>query len=684
MTQAPQNPLLDMLEQARLPDFGAIKPEHALPAVERLIDESRQAMDRSITGGATPSWETVIDPLDTAEDRLGRGFAPVAHLHAVMDSPDWRDAFSACLPKLSEFASELGQNTALFDTVQALRDSQAFGRLDAAQQRVVDDMLRDFRLAGVALDDKAKARYKEIAQRQSELATTYQQHVLDATQAWRKQVTDGSRLTGLPDSALSLLAQNARDRELDGWLITLDAPSSSAVLAYADDRELRAEVYEALSTRASDVGPNAGDFDNSALIEEILALRHESAQLLGFDNYAELSLYTKMADSPTQIERFLLEMAERTRERARAELEQLQSFAAEEGIDTLNAWDLSYYSVKLKQQHYDFSAEDLRPYFPLASVVEGLFRVVERLYGVHITARDDVSTWHEDVSVYTIRSDAGEYLSIFYLDPYAREGKHGGAWMSGFQSRRKHAEGIQLPVAFLTCNFSPPVGDDPALLTHGDVITLFHEFGHGLHHMLTRVDYAPLAGITGVEWDAVELPSQFMENWCWERESLALFARHYRTGDPLPDELFDKLVASRHYMAAGQILQQVELSLFDLRLHRDYAPDQGVDVLAKLDAVRDEVAVMKPPPWSRLPHTFEHVFAGGYAAGYYSYTWAEVLSADAFAAFEETSLFDPQTGKRFLAEILARGSTRDAMDNFVAFRGREPSIDALLRHSGLT
>ncbi|MES1924355.1 M3 family metallopeptidase [Salinisphaera sp. T31B1] len=680
------NPLLEMLDTRQLPDFQAIAPEHAEPAVDALIADARKAVDKAIARSADrPSWGTLIEPIDAAGDRLERGFSPVSHLHSVMDSPAWRKAFQACLPKLTAFSSEMGQNTRLYEAVQRLHDdSDAYQQLDAAQQRVVDDMLRDFKLSGVALDDDAKVRHAEIQQRLSELSTTFQQNLLDATQAWSKHVTDETLLAGLPESARALLAQNAANKDMQGWLITLDAPSFIAVLTHADDRSLRETVYHAFSTRASDTGPNGGEYDNSALMDEILALRHEAAQLLGFANYADKSLAKKMADSPAQIESFLLDLAERTQGRAADELAEIAALAAEDGIEEIAAWDIGYYGEKLKQARYDYSDEDLRPYFPAPAVIDGLFRVVQRLYGVHIVAVDNVPVWHRDVTVYEIRDDDESVRGVFYLDPYAREGKRGGAWMDGFQSRRVHADGVQLPVAFLTCNFSPPIGDAPALLTHDEVTTLFHEFGHGLHHMLTRVDYAPIAGIAGVEWDAVELPSQFMENWCWERESLDLFAAHYQTGEKLPSELFDKLAASRNHMAGWQMLRQVEFSLFDLRLHRDFDPATETGVLDTLAGVRAEVAVMQPPAFNRFPHSFAHIFAGGYAAGYYSYKWAEVLSADAFAAFEETSLFDAATGQRFLTEVLERGATRDALDNFVAFRGREPSIDALLRHSGLS
>ncbi|HET7314424.1 M3 family metallopeptidase [Salinisphaera sp.] len=683
-TETADNPLLDMLATGELPDFERLSPEHAEPAVDVLIDEARAVIDRCTTGDAAAAWADLIAPIEAAEDRLERVFSPVAHMHAVMDSPGWREAYQACVPKLTAFSSEVGQNVALYNAVKALHDSAEFTALDATHQRVIVDRLRDFELAGVALPDEAKSRYKEIAQRLSELSTIFQQNLLDATQIWQKHLTDRDALEGLPDSARDLLAQNATNKDMDGWLITLDAPSFIAVLTHAEDRALRAEVYEAFSTRASDTGPHAGEYDNSTVMDEILALRHEAAGLLGFTHYAERSLAKKMAESPAQIESFLLDLAARSFEPARAELAALEALAAADGIDKLAAWDVSYYAERLKRARYDFTTEDLRPYFPAPSVIEGLFKVTQRLYDVTIETRHDVPTWHADVTVYEITDADGASRGVFYLDPYAREGKRDGAWMHPFQSRRVLKDGgIQKPMAFLTCNFSPPVGGKPALLTHDEVTTLFHEFGHGLHHMLTRVEWPSLAGISGVEWDAVELPSQFMENWCWYRESLDLFAAHYETGERLPAALFGKLSAARNHMAGWQMLRQIEISLFDLRLHRDFDPASGAAVMQTLNKVRAEVAVLRPPESNRFPHGFMHIFAGGYAAGYYSYKWAEVLSADAFSAFEETALFDADTGRRFLTEVLERGATRGAMDSFVAFRGREPSIDALLRHSGL-
>lgn len=678
------NPLLSMVEAGRLPDFDAIAAEHAEPTVDTLIAEANTV----VTGadGVQPDdvWVRLIAPLITAEDRIERAFGPVSHMHAVMNSPEWRTAYEACIAKLTTFSTELGQNTALYKAVEALVQDAAFESLDAEQKRVVEHWKRDFELAGVGLDDDAKSRYKTIATRLSSLSTTFSQNVLDATQAWQKQVTDKATLAGLPQSARDLLAQNAANKDLDGWLIILDGPSVQAVLTYADDRALRHEVYTAFTTRASDVGPTAGSYDNSAVMAETLALRQEGARLLGFNDHTECSLATKMADSADQIEAFLGDLGQRARPRAEAELADLTELARADGIDSLQSWDVGYYAERLKQHQFELADEDLKPYFPAPVVLDGLFGVVEKLYNVTVRTCHQAPTWHPDVRVFELVEPDGNVLGTFYLDAYARENKRDGAWVSGFQSRHATADNIQRPAAFVTCNFAPPIGDDPALLSHSEMVTLFHEFGHALHHLLTRVDQAPIAGIAGVEWDAVELPSQFMENFCWQRDALDLFAAHYQTGEPLPADLFDRLAASRQHMAGWQMLRQIEFSLFDLRLHRDTAADPGARIQTTLDAVRDEVAVLRPPADNRFAHGFAHIFAGPYAAGYYSYKWAEVLAADAFGAFEQAAqILDPATGAQFKQEVLERGAARDAADNFAAFRGREPSIDALLAQSGL-
>lgn len=679
------NPLMEMLDTGALPPFDRIRPEHAEPALDSMLSANRRDMEALLARSAPYTWETLVAPMDAMEDRLERLFAPISHLNAVMNSPRWREAYNACVQKLSEYSTEVGQNADLYHAYRALAESRDFKTLEAAQQKLVEDALRDFRLSGVALDADAKGRFKAIAQRLSELSTRFEENLLDATQAWQKHIADEAELAGLPDSARAQARAKAREKNMDGWLLTLDMPSFFAVIRHAAKRGLREEIYRAYSTRASEQGPHAGRWDNGPLMDEILALRHEQARLLGFGNYAEYSLATKMAESPAQVIEFLEDLARRSLPAGRRELSELQAYARErDGLDELQAWDLAYYSELLKRERYQLSDEDLRPYFPAPQVISGLFKVVKRLYGLDIRPESDTPVWHPDVTVYTIRNAEGGERARFYLDLYARENKRGGAWMADCISRRRSESGIQRPVAFITCNFAPPVDDGPALLTHDDVTTLFHEFGHGLHHMLTRVDYAGVSGISGVPWDAVELPSQFMENWCWEREALDLFAIHYKTGESLPESLYERMRTARNYHAAMGMLRQLEFSLFDFRLHHEYDPVRGARVQETLQRVRDEVALLPTPAYNRFANSFAHIFAGGYAAGYYSYKWAELLSADAFSAFEEAGIFDRATGQRFLTTILEQGGSRDAMTLFQEFRGRKPSIDPLLRHNGLT
>ncbi|RFA39592.1 oligopeptidase A [Alkalilimnicola ehrlichii] len=675
------NPLL---ATDKLPPFSQIKPEHVEPAIDRLLAENRQLLNELLEKNDRYGWDNLIAPLEAAEDRLAKAWSPVNHMNSVVNSDALRAAYNACLPKLSEHGTELGQNTALYEAYRQIRESDEYARLSAAQQKTIDNALRDFRLSGVALPEAKKARYKEIAQRLSELSAKFEENLLDATDAWKKHITDPALLSGLPESAQAAAKQAAEQKGLEGWLLTLEFPSFFPVMSYADNRELRREVYEAFSTRASDTGPNAGRWDNLPIMEEILKLRHEKAQLLGFDSYAELSLEPKMAGSTEEVMAFLSDLAERAYPKAQEDLAALQAFAREQdGLEKLEAWDIGYYSEKLRQARYQISQEDLRPYFPETRVIPGLFKVVERLYGLKIEQVDGADVWHPDVRFYEIREVGGELRGQFYFDLYAREKKRGGAWMADCRVRHRTADGLQIPVAYLTCNFSPPVGDKPALLTHDEVETLFHEFGHGLHHMLTRVDYPSVSGINGVPWDAVELPSQFMENWCWEREALDLFAAHYETGAPLPEELYQRMLAAKNFQSAMQMVRQLEFSLFDFRLHLEYDPARGARIYQILEEVRDQVAVVKPPAFNRFPNSFGHIFAGGYAAGYYSYKWAEVLSADAFSRFEEEGIFNRETGRSFLANILEKGGSQEAMDLFVAFRGRKPDIDALLRHNGL-
>lgn len=676
------NPLLT--NESVYPSFSSIEPQHIVPAVRTVLDDSRELIEQVATQ-SNPTWESLVAPLEQADDRINRVWSPVSHLNAVLSSDALREAHDSSLPLLSDYATWVGQHQGLYKAYQALKESAEFAGLSTAQQRVITDTLRDFELSGVALKADDKKRYGDIQARLSELSSTFSNHVLDATHAWFKHITDRNELSGLPDSALAAAEAEAQSRELAGWVFTLDIPSYLPVMNYADNRDLRAEMYRAYTTRASEQGPNGGEFDNTEIINETVALRHELANLLGFATYAELSLATKMAQSPQQVTDFLHDLAERSLPAAQQEIEAVKAFAREEnGITELKSWDISYYSEKLKQRTYAISDEELRPYFPEAQVISGLFTVAERLFGIRIEEVSDVETWHPQVRVYSIFDRDGEKRASFYLDLYARSKKRGGAWMAECATRRRLPDDVvQQPVAYLTCNFNKPVGDKPALFTHDEVITLFHEFGHGLHHMLTQVEVAGVSGINGVAWDAVELPSQFLENWCWEKEALAFISGHYESGEALPEELLERMLAARNFQSAMQMVRQLEFSLFDMRVHSDISGESGVDIQAVLDDVRDQVSVFLPPSYNRFQHSFGHIFAGGYAAGYYSYKWAEVLSADAFARFEEEGIFNPQTGTDFLQHILEKGGSEDALTLFKAFRGREPDISALLRHSGI-
>ena len=679
---SPHNPLLEM---TGLPPFQHIKPEHVEPALEALIKHNREQLDSLLKNNANYTWENLIEPLEDMDDRLGRMWSPVSHMNSVVNSDELRDAYNNCLPMLSEYSTEMGQNIDLYKAYQSIKDSAEFTKLDEAQQKIINNGLRDFHLSGIDLPDDKKKQFRDIRQKLSKLTSKYEENVLDATQAWTKQITDETLLAGLPDSAMAMAKQAADAKELDGWLFTLNFPSYYAVVSYADDRALREEMYQAYSTRASDQGPNAGEYDNTEEMENILALRHEVAQLLGYANYAERSLATKMAETPEQVLTFLQDLAKRSQPMAKKELAELTAFAKKEhGVSELAAWDVPYYGEKLRKHIFDFSQEDIKPYFPETKVVPGMFAVVKRLYGISIDEVKGVETWHNDVRFYEIKDDKENIRGQFYLDLYARDKKRGGAWMDDCIGRKRNTDGtLQLPVAYLTCNLTQPLGDDPALFTHDEVTTLFHEFGHGLHHMLTQVEHIGVSGINGVAWDAVELPSQFMENWCWEREALDLIAAHYQTGEPIPDELFNKMYAAKNFQAGMQMLRQIEFSLFDFRMYHEYEPELKGSIQKTLDEVRKEVSVLIPPSYNRFQHGFSHIFAGGYAAGYYSYKWAEVLSADAFSLFEEKGIFDSETGDAFLECVLEQGGTKEPMELFKQFRGREPEIDALLRHSGI-
>lgn len=675
------NPLLNVTD---LPAYAAIQAEHVEPAIDQVLADNRTAIAQWLAANSVYTWDNLIAPLENLEDRLNKTWSPVNHLHSVQDSEPLRAAYNACLPKLSAYYSELGQNQQLYRAYQQIADGPVYRELDSAQRKVIDNALRDFRLSGIALPPEQQAHYQTIMQELSLLSAKFSENVLDATQAWTKPIADEALLSGLPESARALARQTAQQRGLDGWLFTLELPSYLPVMNYADDRGLRKELYDAYCTRASEQGPNAGQWDNGPVMVQILALRHELAQLLGFPNYAEYSLATKMAESPDKVLAFLHDLANCARPQAQQELAELRQFAREHfGNNDLQAWDIGYYSEKLRQHRYQLSQEELRPYFPITRVLPGLFAVAERLFGIKIHPLNAVETWHPAVQAYEILDAFGNQRGRFYLDLYARPHKRGGAWMDGCLTRRLVNDATRLPAAYLVCNFTPPVGTDPALLTHNEVLTMFHEFGHGLHHLLTTVNYLPVAGIHGVEWDAVELPSQFMENWCWSREALDLLAGHYQTGEALPETLYQRMQQARYFQAGMIMVRQLEFALFDFRLHHEYDSVQGGRVQVLLDKVRQQVAVFIPPFYNRFAHAFTHIFAGGYAAGYYSYKWAEVLSADAFSAFEENGIFDAATGERFRESILQVGGSRPALTSFIEFRGREPQIEPLLRLSGI-
>ncbi|HEY8023063.1 MAG TPA: M3 family metallopeptidase [Burkholderiaceae bacterium] len=686
-TAQQDNPLLDF---SGLPRFDAIKPEHIGPAIDTLLAQNR-AVVADLASPQTPAtWDGFVEPLDDSTEKLGRAWGVVGHLNGVVDTPELRSAYNENQPKLTEFWTELGQNLALFEKYKALRASDEYASLSATRQRIVDNALRDFRLSGAELPEAQKQRFAEIQEAQAALGTKFSENVLDATNDYCLLIDDEAELAGLPDD-VKLAARTAAEKDgKQGFKFTLHFPSFFPILQYADSRSLRETVYRANATKASELGVKP-EWDNSATIVELLKLRDEEAKLLGYQNFAEVSLVTKMAETPAQVIEFMEDLARRARPFAEQDLAELRGFAKEKlGLEILEAWDTTYASEKLREERYAFSEHEVKQYFPEHKVIEGLFRVIQSLYGVQIKP-DQAAVWHADVRFFRIERD-GQLVGQFYLDLYARSGKRGGAWMEDARGRRRQAGGTQTPVAYLSCNFTEPavVGGvtKPALFTHDDVITLFHEFGHGLHHMLTQVDDLAVSGISGVEWDAVELPSQFMENFCWEWDVLQHMTSHAASGEPLPRALYDKMVAAKNFQSGWQTLKQVEFSLFDMHLHYDYRPDGGQSVQDLINQVRARVAVIEPPAFNRFQHSFSHIFAGGYAAGYYSYKWAEVLSADAYGAFEEESalsgnILSLEVGRRFQQEILAVGGSRPALESFKAFRGREPTIDALLRHSGM-
>ena len=681
------NPLLDF---SGLPRFDLIQPDHVASSIRQLLDENRALVARLTDAQLDATWDGFVQTMIDAHERLERAWGVVGHLHSVNDIPAWREAYNALLPEVSSYYAELGQNLTLFSKYKALASSAEYAALSPTRKRIIDNELRDFRLSGAELADKRKPRFKEIQEELSALAAKFSENLLDATNAHAEWIEDEDELAGLPQDVKTAARTAALQDGRPGWKLTLHAPAYIPVMQYADNRALRERIYRAYATRASELGD--AKWDNGPLIERILARRAEEAELLGFVNYAEVSLTPKMADSPAQVADFLREMARKARPYADRDKRELFEFAQRQlGMETLESWDLSWVAEKLKQERYSFSDDEVKQYFPEAKVMAGLSRVVETLFSVQVVA-DTAPVWHPDVRFFRIERD-GRAIGQFYLDLYARSTKRGGAWMDETIRRRRHADGaLQIPVTYLNCNFPAPVTQDgvlrPATFSHDDVITLFHEFGHGLHHMLSTVDELPVSGIHGVEWDAVELPSQFMENYCWEWDVLQNMSAHVDSGETLPRALFDKMLAAKNYQSGLQTLRQVEYSLFDLRIHTDYRLDAKLDAMKLLAEVRAEVAVLTPPHWHRFPHSFSHIFAGGYAAGYYSYKWAEVLSADVYAAFEEAaqlsgSTLDPVTGERFWREILAVGGSRPALESFKAFRGRAPSPDALLRHSGM-
>ena len=676
------NPLLDF---SGLPRFDAVLPEHVAPAINQLLAENRALIEKLQSDETPATWDGFVQPMTDAGERLSRAWGIVGHLHSVNDVPEWREAYNATLPEISGFYAELGQNLVLFARYKALQNSALYATLSATRQRIIDNDVRDFRLSGAELSDDQKPRFKQISEELSALAAKFSENVLDATNAYGEWIADEKLLSGIPADAIAAAKAAAEKEGKPGWKFTLHQPSYVPVIQYADNRDLRARMYRASATRASEFGKP--EWDNTPLIDKILMLRAEEAKMLGYNNFAEVSLVTKMASTPAQVATFLRDLAARARPFAEKDVAELRDFAKSAlGLDTLESWDMAYASEKLREQRYAFSDEEVKQYFPEPKVLEGLFRVIESIFSVRLEP-DTAPVWHPTVRFFRIVRN-GALVGQFYLDLYARDTKRGGAWMDEAITRRQRAGTVQTPVAYLNCNFPAPVNGKPATFSHDDVITLFHECGHGLHHLLTRVDELAVSGIHGVEWDAVELPSQFMENFCWEWDVLQGMTAHAETGAMLPRTLFDKMIAAKNFQSGMQTLRQVEFGLFDLLLYSEFIPQPGKPFKPLLDQVRQEVAVILPPEWNRFPQSFSHIFGGGYAAGYYSYKWAEVLSADAYEAFEEAantsgSTLDAATGERYWREILSVGGSRPAIESFKAFRGREPKPDALLRHNGM-
>lgn len=673
------NPLLDF---SGLPRFAEIRPEHVTPAIDQLLATNESLIERLGQEPAPATWQSFVAPLDDGNERLGRAWGQVAHLNAVMNTPQLREAYNSNLPRISHYYSGLSQNEQLYAKYKALRASAGFAQLADAQKKMVENELRDFRLGGAELDAQAKVEFKELRSRLDNLSSRFNDNLLDATNAYSWIVRDRAELQGVPDDVIEAAAAAARADGVEGWKLTLHMPCYLPVMQYADNRALRERLYRAYVTRASELGE--AKWDNTPIIREILQLRRRLAQLLGYASFAEVSLEPKMARSPEEVLRFLNDLAARVKPYAERDYAELVAFARERlGLSELASWDVSWASEKLRVERYAFSEQEVKQYFPESRVLPGMFELIEKLYGLRITAAA-APTWHPDVRFFDIRDASGALIGQFYVDLYARPSKRGGAWMDDAITRKRVEGRLQTPVAYLNCNFSAPLAGKPALFTHNEVITLFHEFGHGLHHLLTQVEHRGVSGINGVEWDAVELPSQFMENFCWEWEVVQVMSQHVDSGAPLPRALFDKMLAAKNFHAGLQAVRQLEFALFDMHLHHDFDPSGTQTPMDLLDQVRRQVAMVIPPIYNRFPNSFSHIFAGGYAAGYYSYKWAEVLSADAYSLFEEMGVLNPAAGERFWREILGVGGSRPALESFVAFRGREPSIDALLRHSGMT
>jgi len=669
-----------VLNRESLPLFDQIKPEHISPAVKSILKEANTLIDSLKEMSVTPSWINFVEPIEIISEKISRAWGQIEHLNAVINSENLRKSYNDNLIKLTEFYTNLSQDESLYKKYQSLKNSEVFNSLTPSQKRIIENVLREFKLGGAELNEKDKKKFKVIQEKLAKLSTQFEENILDATNEFSIFVNDLDELRGIPEENIKKALAEAKEDKKEGYKFTLHFPSYLPVMQYADNRILREKLYHAYATRASELA--SPKFDNTKLIEEILELRYESSKLLGFKNFTEMSLIKKMAKSSEEVIGFLIDLANKAKPFALKDMDELKSFSKTLNIEKLEAWDIAYISEKLRQAKYSFSENEVKQYFPEHRVLKGLFKVVETIFKLKIT-KSDAPTWHNDVSFYSIKNKNDELVGQFYLDLYARNHKRGGAWMDEAISRYKNSLGSSHPVAFLTCNFSSPSESKAALFSHDDVITLFHEFGHGLHHMLTTVDDYSISGIKGVEWDAVELPSQFMENFCWEWDVIKHMTEHIDNKNPLPKALFDKMIQAKNFQSGMQTLRQIEFALFDIRLHTEYSDQNKINPIKLLETIRDEIAVVRPPSWNRFPNSFSHIFAGGYAAGYYSYKWAEVLASDAFSLFEEQGILSSHAGQKFQDEVLSKGGSRPAMESFVAFRGREPSVDALLRHNGM-